>query len=89
MGRGGYLGGGTILHIWPKLRTARKKPSTVDASSYDFEERAAEIRQDIDARKQMIADGRNPLDFEGPSVNQQRMIAKKARKNTKNKAKRV
>lgn len=89
MGRGGYLGGGTILRIWPKLRKATKKPLAADTSSYDFEARADEIRQDIEARKQMIAEGRNPLDFEGPSVNQKRMIAKKARKKAKKKTKRV
>lgn len=89
MGRGGYLGGGTMLRIWPKLRKATKKPLAADTSSYEFEARADEILQDIEARKQMIAEGRNPLDFEGPSVNQKRMIAKKARKKTKKKTKRV
>ncbi|MBK5946442.1 hypothetical protein CCR83_08345 [Rhodobacter veldkampii DSM 11550] len=89
MGRGGYLGGGTILRIWPKLRKARKNAPAVDAKNYDFEARAEEIRQDIEARKQMIAEGRNPLDFEGPSVSQKRMIAKKARKKAKKKTKRV
>ena len=83
------MGGGTILRIWPKLRKTKKKPLAADASSYDFEARAEEIRQDIEARKQLIAEGRNPLDFEGPSVNQKRMIAKKARKKVKKKTKRV
>ena len=89
MGRGGYLGGGTILRIWPKRSKALKKPLDVDASNYDFEARADELRQEIEAQRQTIAEGRNPLDFEGPSVNQKRMIAKKAGKKAKKKTKRV
>jgi hypothetical protein len=80
MGRGGYLGGSTILRIWPSRRKTKKVAPSGDAKTYDFETKAEEVRLEIAARRQLISEGKNPMDFEGPSVNQKRMIAKQARK---------